>query len=81
MEDPFKNMHFVSSHGQPVTRQAHRIYHTYMAAWIHVQDQPVGAPAIRPTFKAFRITLDKTGILECEQIDWSKDGHNPAIPQ
>ena len=81
MEDPFKNLHLLSKTGAPATRQGHRVYHVYFAAWIqHVSSSIDRQPHVKPAFKAFRVTLDKTGVLECKLVDWKKIGGIPQPP-
>lgn len=75
MEDPFKQTHLLSSLGTPTTRQAHRVYHVYFAIWIHKKENLAfrDLTPVRPAFKAYRITLDKEGILSCKQVPWAQD--------
>ena len=79
MEDPYKKTHFLSSTGTFVTRQAHRIYHIYMAVWIKHDNEEDPLHPTKPAFKAFRVTLDKTGVLECTQLPKPMNGM-PSVP-
>lgn len=73
MEDPFKRTHGVLPDGTPVTQSGHRVYHVYFAVRIaqsgNGADRSLGA-VVKPSFKAFRVTLDKTGVLDCKQLEW-----------
>ncbi|MBS1985515.1 MAG: hypothetical protein JST16_15220 [Bdellovibrionales bacterium] len=80
MEDSFKTMHLLSRSGAAVTRQGHRIYHLYLATWIQKTDTR-GPLAVKPAFKAFRVVLDKTGVLGCEAVKWKAEFGIPEIPQ
>ncbi len=79
MEDPFKKMFFVSRSGHIAYRQAHRIYYAYLMAWIHAETPPKARP-IKPEFRAFRVTMDKSGILSCRRLDWDKQFGIPPTP-
>ena len=82
MEDPFKNLSLLSRSGMPASRRAHRVYHIYMAAWIRSHN-PAGElqeSPVKPAFKAFRISLDKTGVLTCESVKWKKLFGIPQTP-
>lgn len=79
MEDPYKNAHFLSKTGTSATRQAHRIYHVHMAVWIKHDNEVDPLHPTKPAFKAFKIVLDKTGILECIQLEKPIEGI-PSVP-
>jgi hypothetical protein len=91
MEDPYKKMNLLTNSGAPSSRLGHRLYHVYICTWI----RPISGtskkaktsnflknhfPSIKPAFKAFRITLDKTGILDCKQMEWRKGSEIPPVP-
>jgi len=79
MEDSFKRVHLISTSGIPSSRHSHRVYHVYFAVWIrHRKAHSVGHAVVSPAFKAFRVTLDKTGVIDCKQIPWDKDCPPPA---
>ena len=80
MEDRYKNLHLLSKAGTAASRQGHRVYHVYFAAWIQHSTASNQQTHVKPAFKAFRITLDKTGILECKLVDWKKSGRIPQPP-
>lgn len=79
MEDAFKKIFMVSKAGHLAQRQAHRIYQLYMMAWIHSETPPKARP-LKPEFKAFRLTMDKSGILSCKRMDWDKQFGIPPTP-
>ena len=68
MEDAFKNMNVVSPAGHYSVRLGHRLYIIHMAIWIRKLD----SPEVKPQFKSYRITLDKSGVLGCESVKWDK---------
>lgn len=81
MEDPYKNMHLLSAAGHPASRQAHRIYHVYLGLWIRASAAAEGEQSIKPAFRAYKVTLDKTGILDCKSVSWTDaSGTIPAAP-
>jgi|GEM_PF-1031310 len=80
MDDAYKKMYFVSRTGFPTQKQTHRIYQLHLATWIRAYSKKADQPKIRPEFRAFLLTLDKTGILSCDPIDWTKDGLAPPTP-
>jgi len=79
MEDAFKTLHLLGPSGGPSIRQGHRVYHIYLAAWIR-RTERVGGQATKPAFKAFRVTLDKSGVLGCESVKWKKLFGIPSVP-
>jgi hypothetical protein len=85
MEDPYKKMNLLTDSGLPNTRLGHRLYHVYICTWIRPVNGSVkgrnGTPAIKPAFKSFCVTLDKTGVLDCRQMDWQETkGGIPPVP-
>ena len=80
MDDAFKKMYFVNRQGFPTQKQTHRIYHLHLATWIRAQSNDPLAPMVKPAFKAFLLSIDKTGILSCEPISWEKNGTIPPTP-
>jgi hypothetical protein len=80
MDDAFKKMYFVNRHGLPTQKQTHRVYHLHLATWIRAVSTDPLAPIVRPAFKAFLLSIDKTGILSCEPISWDKNGEIPPTP-
>lgn len=80
MDDAYKKMYFVNKTGFPTQKQTHRIYQLHLATWIRAQHKKNEHLNIRPTFKAFLLTLDKSGILSCESLDWDKMGIPPPTP-
>jgi hypothetical protein len=79
MEDAFKNLHLISKSGLAITRQCHRVYHVYVATWIRGSNDGKNS-STKPAFKAFRVTLDKMGVLACETLDWKRDFGIPTAP-
>jgi hypothetical protein len=79
MEDPYKRTHFLSRLGIPGTRQAHRTYHIYVAVWIKHDNEIDPENPTNPAFKAFKVVLDKTGILDCLQLE-SPVAEIPSVP-
>ncbi len=73
MEDAYKPTHFVDQDGGPQTQPSHRVYHIYFAVRISTSRNFWGKSkaVIKPATKAFRVTLDKTGVLDCQQLDWN----------
>jgi len=72
MEDPYKNMTLLSETGIPANRLGHRIYHTYIFTKISLAPEMTLAPQIKAAFKVYRVTLDKTGVLDCKQLKFSE---------
>lgn len=72
MEDSFKNLYLLSKSGTGSARQGHRVYHIHVATWINrVYPKFLNtAELTKPAFKAYRVTLDKTGVLSCERAKW-----------
>jgi len=79
MEDPFKPLHLLSGNGRPAVRQGHRVYHVYVAAWVHRRNGEKEA-VTKPAFKAFLVTLDKSGVLDCKSVKWKKQFGLPPVP-
>ncbi len=79
MEDAYKKMHLVTADGNFRTRYGHRVYQIYAATWIQISPTE-GAKIAQPVFRAFRITLDKTGVISCEGLDWLREGKIPSVP-
>jgi hypothetical protein len=80
MDDAFKKMYFVSQNGFPSTKQTHRVYHLHLATWIQAQHKDPSSKLTKPAFKVFLLTIDKTGILSCEALDWVQSGEIPPTP-
>jgi hypothetical protein len=78
MEDAFKKNHVVSSSGLPNTRQSHRIYHVHLAVWIYHSKSSKDEVQVKPAFKAFQITLDKSGVIACKQAPWNDNTPHPS---
>lgn len=66
MDDPYKNYHFINAEGIPEKKQTLRVYRLYLATWIKYEGKKHSN--IVPVFKAFCITLNKEGILSCEEV-------------
>lgn len=79
MEDPFKKFHFVSKDGQSGSKAGHRSYHIHLAIWVRKTSR-FKRSASRPEFKAYRISLDKAGVIGCEALAWEKQFGVPEIP-
>ena len=79
MEDAFKTLHLLSATGAPTIRQGHRLYHLYLATWIRRSESD--GPTLRPSFQAFRISLDKTGVLACDPVEWRGEAGIPNPPR
>ncbi len=79
MEDPFKSMHMISKSGSSSTRQGHRVYHIYLAAWV-TRTNRFKKHEGKPEFKSYRISLDKTGVLGVESTKWDEKFGVPSIP-
>lgn len=79
MEDPFKSTHLLSKTGSSSTRQGHRVYHVHIAAWVQRTNRS-GRHEGTPEFKAYRISLDKTGVLAVEPIKWEAEFGIPPMP-
>ncbi|MEO5667889.1 MAG: hypothetical protein ABIR96_07520 [Bdellovibrionota bacterium] len=80
MDDAFKKMYFINRLGFPAQKQTHRVYHMYLATWIRAQNGDPLSPAVKPAFKAFLLSMDKTGILSCEPVSWDINGEIPPTP-
>ena len=81
MEDAFKNLYLVSKTGVGSSRQGHRVYHVYIACWIHQREAKKNPnDGMKPAFKAYRVTLDKSGFLACDSVKWDKKFGIPPIP-
>jgi hypothetical protein len=84
MEDPYKKMNLLTDSGLPNTRLGHRLYHVYVCTWIRPvsgsRNRKNGGASIKPAFKAFCVTLDKTGVLKCETLEWKNLGTIPPVP-
>lgn len=72
MEDAFKNLYLLSKTGGGSSRQGHRVYHIHIATWItRVYPKFTKESELtKPAFKAYRVTVDKTGVLACEKAAW-----------
>lgn len=77
MDDAYKKMYFVSRNGFPSQKQTHRIYQLHLATWIRAISSDASPTPVRPAFKAFLLTLDKSGILACDPLVWEKNGVPP----
>ncbi len=81
MEDPFKTMYVLSEDGETTTRQGHRLYNIHLGIWVQKVRGLRRRPEGRPEFKAYRVSLDKTGVLGCDQLHWDrKTSGTPSIP-
>jgi hypothetical protein len=67
----------VSRNGFPSQKQTHRIYQLHLATWIRAISSDASPTPVRPAFKAFLLTLDKSGILACDPLVWEKNGVPP----
>lgn len=83
MEDAFKKMHVLDPNGQPSARLGHRLYRIHIATWIHKINNPSAQKQtpVQPVFRAFRVTLDKTGVLFAENMPWADQLGTPKWPE
>jgi len=72
MDDPEKTYHFIGRNSLPQKANTHRVYHVHLFTWIQTNLAKNPNAAIRPIFKAFLLTVDKTGILTCKPLAWDE---------
>ncbi|HVJ65554.1 MAG TPA: hypothetical protein VM901_09890 [Bdellovibrionota bacterium] len=76
MEDAHKRLPVLYSSGQLEERMGRRLYHIYVVAQIRARGK--GAQDFAASVKAYRVTLDKNGVIQTTQIPWTSLIHTPA---
>ncbi len=76
MEDAHKRLPILYSTGQIEERLGRRLYHIYVVAQIRARGK--GAADFSSSVKAFRVILDKNGIIQTTQIPWNTLVHQPV---
>lgn len=76
MEDAQKRLPVLYSTGHVEERMGRRLYHIYVAAQIRARGK--GASDFSSSVKAYRIVLDKNGIIQVVQIPWTEDIDQPV---
>ncbi len=72
MDDPEREYYFLGKNALPQKIKTHRIYHLHLFTWIQTKQNPNLDTPIKAIFKAFLLTVDKTGILSCKPLEWEK---------
>lgn len=80
LDEPFRPYYFVSEEGLPTKKQSHRVYQLTLGVWIAAGKKQKSIQPIAPIFKAFLISLDKTGILDCTELK-TKAEYTPPVPK
>lgn len=70
MEDAHKRLPVLYSTGTVEDRMGRRLYHIYVAAQIRARGK--GADDFSSSVKAYRIVLDKNGVVQVVQIPWTQ---------
>lgn len=76
MEDAHKRLPVLYSTGQLEERMGRRLYHIYVVGQIRAIGK--GSDDFSSSVKAYRIVLDKNGIIQVVQIPWSEEIDQPS---
>jgi hypothetical protein len=76
MEDAHKRLPILYSTGHVEERMGRRLYHIYVVAQIRARGK--GASDFSSSVKAYRVILDKNGIIQTTQIPWTARIDQPS---